>query len=85
MPGIKNRLYQFYELVAASGITEFQKAITTFKNWQKEILSSFAFGFIMVILRALTTRRKLLKGMPLDFEDLIVSVCEYYCITSIST
>src|SRR5699024_11461043 len=41
--GIKQRLYQFYELVNDSGIKEFQKAIETFKNWQKEILSSFAF------------------------------------------
>src|SRR5699024_11306018 len=41
--GIKQRLYQFYELVNDSGNKEFQKAIETFKNWQKEILSSFAF------------------------------------------
>src|SRR5699024_287454 len=51
--GIKQRLYQFYELVNDSGIKEFQKAIETFKNWQKEILSSVAFdlhnGYIEVI------------------------------------
>src|SRR5699024_11628523 len=41
--GIKQPLYQFYGLVNDSGIKEFQKAIETFKNWQKEILSSFAF------------------------------------------
>src|SRR5699024_11870961 len=40
---IKQRLYQFYELVNDSCIKEFQKDIETFKNWQKDILSSFAF------------------------------------------
>jgi len=44
--GIKQRLYQFYELVNDSGIKEFQKAIETFKKWQKESLSITYNGYI---------------------------------------
>ncbi|SDC27875.1 Transposase [Pelagirhabdus alkalitolerans] len=40
---IKDTLYRFYDLVRASGVVEFERAISTFHNWQKEILNSFAF------------------------------------------
>src|SRR5699024_7396561 len=47
---IKENLYVFYEKVKCSGVDEFMKAIQTFKNWQLEILNSFAYnlhnGFI---------------------------------------
>ncbi|PKR77796.1 hypothetical protein CEY16_07645 [Halalkalibacillus sediminis] len=39
----RNRLYGYYELVQSSGIHEFAAAIKTFKNWQKNIMSSFEF------------------------------------------
>ena len=68
LPGIKNRLYQFYELVAASGITEFQKAITTFKNWQKEILSSFAFGFHNGYIEGINNQTKVIKRNAFGFR-----------------
>lgn len=32
----------FYKLVKSSGVEEFEKAIETFQNWQKDILNSFA-------------------------------------------
>ncbi|ENH96017.1 transposase for IS652, partial [Gracilibacillus halophilus YIM-C55.5] len=47
---VKEQLYQFYDLVKAAGIKEFERAINTFQNWQKEILNSFVYdlhnGFV---------------------------------------
>src|SRR5699024_11412467 len=81
--GIKQRLYQFYELVNDSGIKEFQKAIETFKNWQKEILSSFAFDLHNGYMKALIIKPKSLSAMHLDFGALIVLDYVYYFIISI--
>src|SRR5699024_960268 len=72
--GIKQRLYQFYELVNDSGIKEFQKAIETFKNWQT---------YIMAILKALIIKPKSLSAMHLDFVVLFVLDYVYYFIISI--
>src|SRR5699024_6219959 len=59
--GIKQRLYQFYELVNDSGIKEFQKAIETFTNWQKEILSSFAFDLHNGYIEGINNQTKVIK------------------------
>src|SRR5699024_9625916 len=81
--GIKQRLYQLYELVNDSGIKEFQKAIETFKNWQKEILSSFAFDLHNGYIEGINIKPKSLSAMHLDFSALIVLDYVYYFIISI--
>lgn len=43
LKAIKERLYQYYDLVKSSGVVEFEKAMETFQNWQKQIMNSFAF------------------------------------------
>ena len=68
LSGIKEHLYQFYELVQASGITEFEKAIETFKNWQKEILSSFAFGFHNGYIEGINNQTKVIKRNAFGFK-----------------
>src|SRR5699024_11082763 len=78
--GIKQRLYQFYELVNSSGIKEFQKAIETFKNWQKEILSSFAFDLHNGYIEEINNQTKVIKRNAFDFAVLIVLNCVYYFI-----
>src|SRR5699024_11921238 len=66
--GIKQRLYQFYELVNDSGIKEFQKAIETFKNWQKEILSSFAFDLHNGYIKGINNQTKVIKRNAFGFQ-----------------
>ena len=66
--GIKQRLYQFYELVNDSGIKEFQKAIETFKNWQKEILSSFAFDLHNGYIEGINNQTKVIKRNAFGFQ-----------------
>src|SRR5699024_9974381 len=67
--GIKQRLYQFYELVNDSGIKEFQKAIETFKNWQKEILSSFAFDLHNGYIEGINNQTKVIKRNAFGFRN----------------
>src|SRR5699024_6674881 len=59
--GIKQRVYQFYELVNDSGIKEFQKAIETFKNWHAEILSRFAFDLHNGYIEGINNQTKVIK------------------------
>src|SRR5699024_4038565 len=66
--GIKQRLYQYYELVNDSGIKEFQKAIETFKNWQKEILSSFAFDLHNGYIEGINNQTKVIKRNAFGFR-----------------
>nr|WP_262372239.1 transposase [Rossellomorea aquimaris] len=42
---VKEGLYNFYRQVESSSLKEFHQAIQTFKNWQIEILNSFAFNY----------------------------------------
>src|SRR5699024_2457747 len=65
---IKQRLYQFYELVNDSVIKEFQKAIVTFKNWQKEILSSFAFDLHNGYIEGINNQTKVIKRNAFGFR-----------------
>ena len=44
-----------------SGIKEFQKAIATFKNWQKEIFSSFAFDLHNDYIEGINNQTKVIK------------------------
>lgn len=42
---IKQGLYRFHNQVEKTGMGEFIQAIGTLKNWQPEVLNSFAFGY----------------------------------------
>ncbi|SFJ39505.1 Transposase [Halobacillus dabanensis] len=42
---VKTSLYAYYEKVERSGLREFIHAIQTLKNWQVEVLNSFAFNY----------------------------------------
>src|SRR5699024_12511581 len=66
--GIKQRLYQFYELVNDSGIKEFQNAIETLKHWQNEILSSFAFDLYNGYIEGINNQTKVIKRNAFGFE-----------------
>src|SRR5699024_12767532 len=66
--GIKQRLYQFYELVNDSGIKEFQEAIETFKNWQKEILGSFAFDLHNGYIVGINNQAEVIKLYAIRFH-----------------
>lgn len=62
-------LLEFYQLVTASGIPEFQKAIGTFRNWQTEILNSFAFPYSNGFLEGINNLTKVIKRNAFGFQN----------------
>ena len=59
---IKQRLYQFYKLMNDdSDIKELQKAIETFKSWQKDSSRSFAFGLHNGYIEDINNQTKVIK------------------------
>ncbi|MUV38035.1 ATP-dependent protease [Lentibacillus sp. JNUCC-1] len=65
---IKDRLYEFYDLVRSSGVVEFQKAIETLQNWQKEIINSFAFDLNNGYIEGLNNQTKVIKRNAFGFQ-----------------
>lgn len=61
-------LHTFYELVEASGVEEFKKAIGTFQNWQKEIMNSFAFGLNNGYIEGINNQTKVIKRNAFGFR-----------------
>src|SRR5690606_14244205 len=68
MKEVKERLYQFYDLVKASGVKEFEKAIETFQNWQKEIMNSFAFNLHNGFIEGINNQTKVIKRDAFGFR-----------------
>lgn len=68
LPASKNRLYEFYELVAQSGVAEFEKVAETFRNWQKEIMNSFAFGLHNGYIEGINNQTKVIKRNAFGFR-----------------
>ena len=64
----KDRLYQYYELVRASGIKEFEKAIETFQNWQKEIMNSFGWDLHNGFVEGINNQTKVIKRNAFGFK-----------------
>lgn len=62
-------LLEFYQLVTASGIPEFQKAIGTFQNWQTEISNSFAFLYSNGFLEGINNLTKVIKRNAFGFQN----------------
>lgn len=62
-------LLEFYQLVTASGIPEFQKAIGTFRNWQTEISNSFAFLYSNGFLEGINNLTKVIKRNAFGFQN----------------
>lgn len=65
---IKEGLYQFYKQVETSGMEEFIKAIPTFRNWQVEILNSFAFRYNNGFVEGLNNQTKVIKRNAFGFH-----------------
>lgn len=68
MSRVKKELYAFYEQVEASGIKEFMDAIQTLKNWQVEILNSFAFEYNNGFIEGLNNQTKVIKRNAFGFK-----------------
>lgn len=64
----KRRLYEFYDLVKSSGIEEFEKAIETFQNWQKEIMNSFGFDLHNGFVEGINNQTKVIKRNTFGFK-----------------
>lgn len=65
---VKKGLNVFYDQVTESGINEFIQVIQTFKNWQIEILNSFAFGYTNGFIEGLNNQTKVIKRNAFGFK-----------------
>lgn len=65
----KRDLKAYYDLVKSSGIPEFQKNIQTIKNWEKEILNSFVYGYSNGFLEGINNHTKVMKRNAYGFRN----------------
>ncbi|WP_456271875.1 ISL3 family transposase [Bacillus sp. AK031] len=65
---VKEGLYNFYRQVESSSLKEFHQAIQTFKNWQIEILNSFAFNYNNGFVEGLNNQTKVIKRNAFGFR-----------------
>lgn len=65
---VKARLEAFYRKVEESGNPAFLKAIKTFRNWQKEILNSYAFPYSNGFLEGINNQSKVVKRNAFGFK-----------------
>ncbi|MFB9220798.1 transposase [Kurthia sibirica] len=61
MNEIKMKLACFYRKVPEVNIPTFNQVIKTMKNWQTEILNSFAFGYSNGFLEGINNKTKVMK------------------------
>ncbi|NIK13490.1 transposase [Alkalibacillus almallahensis] len=65
---IKTDLYDFYDTVRASAIPEFEKAIGTLQNWQKEIMNSFGYNLHNGYIEGINNQTKVIKRQAFGFR-----------------
>ena len=65
---IKQGLYRFYKQVEKAGMDEFIQAISTLKNWQVEVLNSFAFPYNNGFVEGLNNQTKVIKRNAFGFK-----------------
>ena len=65
---VKISLYAYYEKVEKSGLSEFVQAIQTLKNWQVEVLNSFAFNYSNGFIEGLNNQTKVIKRNAFGFR-----------------
>lgn len=68
LTAVRERLYDYYDLVAVSGIHEFEKAIETFRNWQREIMNSFSFDLHNGYIEGINNQTKVIKRNAFGFR-----------------
>lgn len=64
----KERLYQFFDLVKSAGLKEYEKAIETFQNWQKQIMNSFGYDLHNGFIEGLNNQTKVIKRNAFGFK-----------------
>ncbi|WP_026800749.1 transposase, partial [Pontibacillus halophilus] len=65
---VKEALQAFYEKVNQAGLSEFIQGIKTLKNWQPEILNSFAFNYSNGFVEGLNNQTKVIKRDAFGFR-----------------
>ncbi|WP_175614919.1 transposase, partial [Piscibacillus halophilus] len=65
---IKEGLYRYYDLVKESGVVEFERSISTFQNWQKQIMNSFAFDLHNGYVEGINNQTKVIKRNAFGFK-----------------
>lgn len=69
LPKTKKELEEFYRKVEEANIPEFSRAISTIKNWEKEILNSFTFGYSNGFVEGLNNLTKVIKRNAFGFRS----------------
>lgn len=65
---VREELNSFYQKVHGAGLSEFMQGIKTLKNWQKEILNSFAFDYSNGFVEGLNNQTKVIKRNAFGFR-----------------
>ena len=65
----KDQLEEFYREVEQANIPEFQRTISTYQNWQNEILNAFAFGYSNGFVEGLNNLTKVIKRNAFGFRS----------------
>ncbi|SDI91746.1 Transposase [Alteribacillus bidgolensis] len=65
---VKEELYALYQQVHNESMPEFIQTIQTLKNWQVEILNSFAFGYTNGFIEGLNNQTKVMKRNAFGFK-----------------
>jgi transposase len=65
----KDQLEAFYKEVELAGIPEFERTISTYKNWQTEILNAFSFGYSNGFVEGLNNLTKVIKRNAYGFRS----------------
>ena len=65
---VKQSLHAFYDKIEKSDMSEFIQAIQTLKNWQVEVLNSFAFDYSNGFIEGLNNQTKVIKRNAFGFR-----------------
>ena len=65
----KETLEAFYKKVEEANIPEFLSVVSTYRNWQKEILNSFVFGYSNGFVEGLNNLIKVIKRNAFGFRN----------------
>ena len=65
---VKQSLYNYYKTVEAANMKEFRQAVQTLKNWQPEVLNSFALNYNNGFIEGLNNQTKVIKRNAFGFK-----------------
>ena len=65
----QRKLHAFYQKVEESGIHELKKSVQTYRNWEREILNRFEFGYSNGFVEGLNNLTKVIKRNGFGYRN----------------